>query len=66
MHMMKRKFKLSVVVEHDKQGYYDYSPQLQGCYELETTLQDYKSKNYTKNIFVNYIKQSTIITQGLK
>lgn len=40
MYMMKRKFKLSVVVEHDKNGYYAFSPQLQGCYSQGETYEE--------------------------
>jgi predicted RNase H-like HicB family nuclease len=40
MYMMKRKFKLSVVDEHDKNGYYAFSPQLQGCYSQGETCEE--------------------------
>lgn len=37
MYIMKRKFKLSVIVDHDKNGYFAFSPELQGCYTQGNT-----------------------------
>ena len=35
-----KNFKLSVVVEKDKDGYYAYCPELQGCYTQGDTYED--------------------------
>jgi predicted RNase H-like HicB family nuclease len=40
MYLMKRKFKLSVIVEKDKEGYFAFSPQLQGCYSQGETYEE--------------------------
>lgn len=32
MYIMKKKFRVSVIVEKDKDGYFAFSPELQGCY----------------------------------
>jgi len=40
MYIMKRKFKLSVIVEKDKNGYFAFSPQLQGCYSQGDTYEE--------------------------
>ena len=33
-------FKLSIVVEKDKNGYYAYCPELQGCYSQDDTYEE--------------------------
>ena len=40
MYIMKRKFKLSVIVEKDKDGYFAFSPQLEGCYSQGDTYEE--------------------------
>ncbi|MBF4475910.1 MAG: type II toxin-antitoxin system HicB family antitoxin [Methanobacterium formicicum] len=37
---MKRKYKVSVIVEHDKDGYFAFSPELQGCYTQGDTYEE--------------------------
>ncbi|AXV40988.1 MAG: HicB family protein [Methanobacterium sp. BAmetb5] len=37
---MKRKYKVSVIVEHDKEGYFAFSPELQGCYTQGDTYEE--------------------------
>lgn len=40
MYIMKRKFKLSVIVEKDKDGYFAFTPELQGCYSQGDTYEE--------------------------
>jgi len=40
MYIMKRKYKVSVIVEHDKEGYFAFSPELQGCYTQGDTYEE--------------------------
>jgi predicted RNase H-like HicB family nuclease len=40
MYIMKRKYKVSVIVEHDKDGYFAFSPELQGCYTQGDTYEE--------------------------
>lgn len=35
-----QKFKVSIVVEKDKNGYYAYCPELQGCYSQGDTYEE--------------------------
>jgi len=37
---MKKKFKLSVIVEKDKDGYFAFSPEVQGCYTQGDTYEE--------------------------
>jgi predicted RNase H-like HicB family nuclease len=40
MYIMKKKFKLSVIIEKDKNGYFAFSPELQGCYTQGDTYEE--------------------------
>jgi predicted RNase H-like HicB family nuclease len=40
MYIMKKKFRLSVIVEHDKDGYFAFSPEIQGCYSQADTYEE--------------------------
>lgn len=40
MYIMKKKFRLSVIVEKDKDGYFAFSPELQGCYTQGATYEE--------------------------
>lgn len=40
MYIMKKKFKLSVIVEKDKDGYFAFSPEVQGCYTQGDTYEE--------------------------
>lgn len=37
---MKKKYKLSVIVEKDKDGYFAFSPEVQGCYTQGDTYEE--------------------------
>jgi len=37
---MKKKFRLSVIVEKDKDGYFAFTPELQGCYSQGDTYEE--------------------------
>lgn len=37
---LKHNYKISVVIEKDKDGYYAYCPQLQGCYTQGDTYEE--------------------------
>ena len=37
---MKKKFRLSVIVEKDKDGYFALTPELQGCYSQGDTYEE--------------------------
>lgn len=40
MYIMKKKYKLSVIVEKDKDGYFAFSPEVQGCYTQGDTYEE--------------------------
>jgi predicted RNase H-like HicB family nuclease len=40
MYIMKKKYKLSVIVEKDKDGYFAFTPELQGCYSQGDTYEE--------------------------
>jgi len=40
VYIMKKKFRLSVIVEKDKDGYFALTPELQGCYSQGDTYEE--------------------------